>query len=88
MDVPLWLIWVVATLLAIMPLSVIPMAMKVDKVRPKKLRAKGIEFTPMVACEGFIAIDGWSEDDWYDLLMIISQSQMRQRWGKDIDHIV
>ena len=31
MDVPLWLIWVVATLLAIMPLSVIPMAMKVDK---------------------------------------------------------
>lgn len=85
MNVPLWLVWLVATLIAIMPLLVIPMAMKVDKVRPKKRRAKPVEFIPMVACDGFIA---HSEEDLLLIAHMIAASQMRQRWGKDIDHIV
>lgn len=86
MEVPVWLMWVVAFLLAVMPLSVIPIAMKVDKVRPTKRRAKPVEFTTLVACDGFIVME-LDDEELLDLARILAAEQMRIHWGKDIDFI-
>lgn len=85
MEIPTWLMWLVALMLAIVPLSILPIAMKVDKVRPKKRRAKPVEFIPMVAGDGFIV---YREEDLLLLVSVLAGVQMRQRWGKDIDYIV
>lgn len=84
MEIPVWLMWSVALLLAMLPMSILLIARSVDKVRPKKRRAKLREFIPDASCEGVIVI---SEEEAYALARAIAHAQMRQRWGKDIDWI-
>jgi len=84
MYIPIWLLWVIAVSLAAMPLSTLLIARKVDKVRPKRRRAKPVEFIPLVAGEGVLVNE---EAELRYIAYVMAQSQMRQRWGKDIDHI-
>ena len=86
MDYPTWLLWLVATLLAIsVPASTLMIIRAVDKVRPKKRRAKPLEFNPYASCEGVLVIN---EEEALVIARALAEVQMRQRWGKDIDSIV
>ncbi len=85
MNILWWIKWATAMLLAMMPRSVLPMSMKVATVSPKKRCAKPM-VKPEVAVEGFI--DDEEEEELLAIVNSIAQRQMRQRWGKDIDHIV
>lgn len=85
MEYPLWLVWMVATLLAMLPMSILLVARTVDKVRPKKRRAKPVEFDPLVACDGVLVI---SEEEALVIATALARAQMRQRWDKDIAYIV
>lgn len=84
MNIPVWLMWTVAMLLAMMPMSILYVAMKVDKVRPKRRRAKVVEVDPLTVGDGFI---DYEEEALVLLAYIVAQEQMRQRYGKDIDWI-
>lgn len=82
MEYPTWLLWLVATLLAMMPMSVLLMS---RSAKPKKRRAKPVEYNPSVACEGVLVIN---EVEALVIARAIAEVQMRQMWGKDIDSIV
>jgi len=85
MNIPIWLMWVVAIQLAAMPLAILLVARSKEPHRArKKRRAKPKEFNPEVACS--------VDQDYEELEMLIiayamADIQMRQRWGKDIDYI-
>lgn len=83
MELPVWLLWCIALMLAAMPAAVIPMAMMVAGESPEEQRAE----SKWDACEGIIVVD---MDD-VELLMlakVLADAQMRSYWGKDIDCIV
>jgi len=86
MELPVWLLWCISFLIATMPLVILPIAMKVDKVRPTKRRAKPVEFTTLVACDGFIVME-LDDEELLGLARILAAEQMRIHWGKDIDCI-
>ena len=85
MVFPTWLIWLVATLIAIMPMSILLIARSVDKVRPKRRRAKPVEYNPLVSGDGDL---DYEELELLAIAHMVATVQMRQRWGKDISTIV
>lgn len=84
-TIPTWVLWAVATLIATFPLSILYIARRLDKVRPKRRRAKLPEFTPLAVGEGVLLYG--DEEELHALVHMIAQVQMRQMWGKDIAHI-
>lgn len=85
MQIPVWLMWLFALMLAIMPLSILLIARSVDKVRPKKRRAKPREFIPDAACEGVLVIN---EEEALVIARALAYAQMTERWGRDKSRII
>ena len=82
MNIPVWLVWLIATTLAMMPLSILLMARMEDEVSPD--REKCNADYESVSGEGILAIE---EEELLAITHMIATVQMRQRWDKDITTI-
>lgn len=83
MELPVWLLWCIALMLAAMPAAVIPMAMMVAGDSPEEQRADEV----WDASDGIIVVD-MDEVELLVLAKMLADVQMRSYWGKDIDCIV
>lgn len=85
MNVPIWVLWCFALLLAAMPVTTLLIARSVDKVRPKRRRAKHPVFVSDAVCDGVLVFV--EEEELVRFASRLAQEQMRIRWGKDIAFI-
>lgn len=81
MEEHVWLMWLFAVMLAIMPLSILLMT---RSAKPDE-RCANLERD---VASGILVIDDKEYVRLELVAMYIAQAQMRQRWGKDIDSIV
>jgi hypothetical protein len=81
----IWLSWTTAMLLAMMPLSVLLIARKVDKVRSKKWRAKRKVHQPSAAGEDLL---DYEEARLCVEIDNLTHNKTRQRYDKDMRKIV